>query len=73
MIIKRSKLLDCIKIVFNISLCHLSNAELKEWLKLKKNEKSDTNDKYKMITKYRCEKSANGFDLSILKFAIHYQ
>ena len=70
---KRFLILECIQKTLNLNLNNLTNEELKKWLnmyiKLKKN-KSNTNTLTSMITKFRCEKSANGFDMSTLKSAL---
>ena len=70
---KRFLILECIQKTLNLNLNNLTNEELKKWLNMYiklKNNKSNTNTLTNMITKFRCEKSANGFDMSTLKSAL---
>ena len=69
---KRDVLLYCIEKITGNNLKHFTNIELKDWVKdyLKLKKSNQNLDKNKMETKYHCEKSANGFDMSTLKSAI---
>jgi len=69
MIVNRKKIIDCIEKVLFISeknFNHFSNSELSNWINIKLNNSKEKKDN-KMNTKFRSEKSVNGFDLSSLK------